>query len=182
MTNADYWITTQPRHPTGRCQLDAGPQLAFLQRIACRVAGLFEPSLSIGLSALLLQAKVREFCQKYGEPIIGAWDLAAVRGEHNKARQFLKDLMKAANEYGILPATVGTPWPKEHTTAEAPANYCRPSLHSLLLCNRAGSQRALPGLSREDLGLDCHLCSCLACRTTPRCSTASSKTLCPARK
>jgi len=69
------------------------------------------------------QAKVREFCQKHGEPIIGAWDLAAVRGEHDKAHQFLKDLMKAANEYGILPATVGTPWPKEHTTAEAPANY-----------------------------------------------------------
>merc|ERR1711865_388553 len=69
------------------------------------------------------QAKVREFCVNHGEPVIGAWDLAAVRGEHDKAGQFLKDLMKAANEYGILPATVGTPWPKEHTTAEAPVGY-----------------------------------------------------------
>merc|ERR1711907_908943 len=42
------------------------------------------------------QAKVREFCETHGEPVIGAWDLAAVRGEHDKAGQYLKDLMKFA--------------------------------------------------------------------------------------
>ena len=31
--------------------------------------------------------------------------------------------MKAANEYGILPATVGTPWPEKYTNAKAPENY-----------------------------------------------------------
>ena len=51
------------------------------------------------------------------------WDRKASQNDHAACGEYIKTMYKKSAAYGILPACVGKPWPRQYTSAPEPAGY-----------------------------------------------------------
>ena len=55
--------------------------------------------------------------------VVDDWDKKASQNDHAACGEYIKTMYQKSAKYGILPACVGKPWPKQYTSAPEPAGY-----------------------------------------------------------
>jgi alkylation response protein AidB-like acyl-CoA dehydrogenase len=67
--------------------------------------------------------QIRSFVEEVVDPIVGDWDTAAVQGELEECKEYIRTVYDESGKRGILPAVVGKPWPQEYTDVKSPEGY-----------------------------------------------------------
>jgi hypothetical protein len=76
-----------------------------------------------GPSHVAWRKVIRSFVEEVVDPIVNDWDTAAVQGELEECKEYIRTVYDESGKRGILPATVGKPWPQEYTDVKSPEGY-----------------------------------------------------------
>jgi alkylation response protein AidB-like acyl-CoA dehydrogenase len=76
-----------------------------------------------GPSHVAWRKQIRLFVEEVVEPIVSDWDTAAVQGALEECKEYIRTVYDESGKRGILPATVGKPWPQEYTVVKEPEGY-----------------------------------------------------------